>query len=375
MHEAVTLIKGVLGLEDTALTRPPTIRRPVIQIRPRAPSFPNGRRNSGDTEELIPLRSEYTSTMILPKPNYAATRPPQGDLDPNRIRSGSDPFTDPSLSPDKRKAAIASLLSSQQAPDGKRGPPPPRPANPPGMRSTSRRAPAPAPPPSRAFHSPQPLHADATDTSSISNPLTPTSGIDAPLLDHPATIVSVLEDTAEQADLVGGLHNGRRIASRSRTGSDLRSELSDTAIPLLDHHDEQALLDDDEDEDLHASRLRLWTFPAHLSDPELDAMMALFPGFISKAKAVNKMRFPLPRPASLTAAMQARDEEMGRMTPRSGEESWPAVYGIRLPPEGAEGFIRPGTGRMWVGESGRDARYRGGFWERVGRWFARLFGG
>jgi hypothetical protein len=134
-------------------------------------------------------------------------------------------------------------------------------------------------------------------------------------------------------------------------------------------------LDDDEDEELDAPRLRLWTFPGHLSDPELDALMALFPSFIRNAKGISKTRFPLPRPASLTAAMKARDEEMGRMTPRSGEESWPILFGIRVPPEGGEGFIRPGTGRMWVGESGRNAGYRGTFWERLARWFARLFGG
>ncbi len=389
MHEAISMIKGVLGFEDVALMNPPRIRRPVVQLNAKA-SFSNPRRFSGDVEELVPLRSEYATGPSTPRGGNAP--PSVHSLDPNRTRSGSDPFTDPNKSPDKRQFAGQALGAGQHT--GKRGPAPPVPVNPPGTRSTSRTAPV--PPPSRAYHSPQPVHADATNPlsqfltldnrdqgapSDASNPLTPTSGVDVPLLpkvEHPS-VVAAVEEAAEQEDQLASLGYNRRPVGRSRANSDLLSDNSDSdlatrsSMPLM--HPDSYALDDDEDEDLHGTRLRLWTMPAHLSDPELDAMLAMFPTFIKKAKTVTNVRFPLPRPASLTAAMKARDEEMGSMTPRSGEDSWPMDHGIKVPPEGAEGSIRPGTGRMWVGEAGREAGYRGTFWERVGRWFKRLFRG
>lgn len=186
--------------------------------------------------------------------------------------------------------------------------------------------------------------------------------------------MAALEEAAEEADTLAGLSTqyerqyGNRVRSQSNKSipEDLQSLIT-----------KQRIADsDDDDEDFTKPRLRLWTLPGHLRDPELDTLAALFPTYITKG--IQKIRFPLPRPiiiASGPSLSPYSDAEAGQIGRQLRESEWQVTLGIRIPPQDAEGFILPGTGRMWVGDALREEGYRGSFWARLGRWFRRLFGG
>lgn len=391
MNEAVTIIKGVLGFEDIPLTEPPKIKPITL------PSISRPMQKRLSMEMLISLDGADTSTAatIAPDPSMTpisqiyTTNGSSARLGPvSRTRSTSDPFMDPRNSPTKSLAPNTLDREQRMQSDEKkqRGPAPPIPTHRPG-RSISGKGPPPPPdqkrptahdsnrlsPPSSKL---RPAHRSLSAASDTSNPLSPS--LDEPLLaaDSAESVVAALEEAAEEADTLAGLSTQyeRQYGNRARSQSnksipeDLQSLISKQRIADPD--------DDDDDEDFSKPRLRLWTLPAHLTDPELDALAALFPTYITKG--IQKIRFPLPRPASIASGPSLSayaDAEAGQISRQLRESEWPVTLAIRIPPEDAEGFIFPGTGRMWVGDALREQGYRGSFWARLGRWFRRLFGG
>lgn len=381
MHEAVTILKGVLGFEDVALTEPPKIKPITLPATSRpVHKYPS-------MELLISLDHEVPSkSSPSPAVSPVATFQPVSDstsrLRPvSRTRSTSDPFIDPRNSPTKpTQDSISPSNSATATTKRHRGPAPPVPTHRPG-RSISGKGPPLSSDDDRL--SPAPLskrratNRSLSGTSDTSNPLSP--GLEEPLLaaDTAEAVVAALEEVAEEADTLAGLTTQyeRQYGTRLRSQSN-RSIPEDLQSLIVSPADGTAALEEDEDEDFAKPRLRLWTLPAHMADPELDALAALFPTFITSG--IQKLRFPLPRPTPATRTTTAEppysEAEAGRIG-KLGESSWPITAGIRIPPEDAEGFIFPGTGRMWVGDAPRDEGYRGSFWARLSRWFRRLFGG
>lgn len=229
----------------------------------------------------------------------------------------------------------------------------------------------------------------------MSNPLSPT--VESPLLAGQSggdsdSIIAGLEDAAEREDTLASLGRASRdklaLARPSRPASDARTLSTSEIRGLLDGTstldlnaenalDTEEFNEDDEEEDLSAPRLRLWTFPAHMTDGEIDGLLAVFPKHITKAQGMRSTRFPLPRPTSLKA-LKAHDAEMGMvggMQENDGEASWPTIMDVKMPPDDEYGVVAPGTGRLWLGELPRDAPWKRGFFERMARWFQGLFGG
>jgi len=384
MNEAVALIKGVLGFDDVALSTPPRLRRPTLPMLQPRPSFATNatprssfseQQRGHEVESLLPVRSSNSSTPAVSG---------------NRTRAPSDPFLDPSRSPDKRSAAPVATSA------GKRGAAPPVPSH---RRSASGKGPAPPPPISRNLQAPMPRmlqsRTPSTDTSDglSSNPRSPT--VESPLLTGRSggdsdSIVAGLEEAAEREDTLAslgraskdklGLNRPIRPAydARSLSASEIRGLLEGTST--LDLNAETALdteefNEDEEEEDLSAPRLRLWTFPPHITDGEIDDLLTIFPKHITRAQGMRSTRLPLPRPASLRA-LKAHDAEMGlSANDGEGEPSWPSVMDVKVPPDDAHGVVMLGTGRLWLGASPRDAPWHRGFFERLSKWFKGLFGG
>lgn len=395
MQEAVTIIKGVLGFEDLPLTKPPKIKPITLPPTTRPVHKYPSMEMLISLENDMPNVSSPPATMSSPVSTLNPANDPAARLRPvSRTRSTSDPFIDPRNSPTKPPAQdTPSPLDGNTTGQAKRhrGPAPPVPTHRPG-RSISGKGPPLAPDHDRSasfsnnrlslapLPKLRPANRSLSGTSDTSNPLSP--GLDEPLLaaDTADSVVAALEEAAEEADTLAGLTTQyeRQYANRTRSQSnrsipeDLQSLIAKPA-----GGDGTPNPEDDEDEDFANPRLRLWTLPAHLTDPELDALVALFPSFITSG--IQKLRFPLPRPtapAMVAAGTDAySDAEAGQLGRKAGEGSWPVTAGIRVPPEDVEGFIFPGTGRMWVGDALREEGYRGSFWARLGRWFRRLFGG
>lgn len=394
MHEAVTMLKGVLGFEDVPLTEPPKIK-PIVH-----PTVTRPIQKYPSMEMLISLDGMETPTPATPGPDTASSPvslmssanglvPRLGPM--SRTRSTSDPFIDPRNSPTKAVTPKGPGIGhpAESAAKKQRGPAPPVPAHRPGRSISGKGPPQPpdhkrssangadrlSPPIPKLRHANRSLSA----TSDTSNPLSP--GLDEPLLaaDTAESVVAALEEAAEEADTLAGLSTQyeRQYGNRARSQSnrsipeDLQSLIAKQQATNPEVND-----DEDDDDDFTNPRLRLWTLPGHLTDPELNALVALFPTFITKG--IQKLRFPLPRPANIAAAPGEpaySDAEAGQIGRRLAESEWPVTSGIRIPPEDAEGFIFPGTGRMWVGDALREEGYRGSFWARLARWFRRLFGG
>lgn len=392
MHEAVTMLKGVLGFEDVPLTQPPKIKPITL------PSMTRPMQKYPSMEMLISLDGMEASTPSTPFPAsspvshmYSADGSTSHLGPVSRTRSTSDPFIDPRNSPTKPLTpnALGGVPPVDSGAKKQRGPAPPVPAHRPG-RSISGKGPPPPPdqkhseansngrlsPPLARLRS---TNRSLSATSDASNPLSP--GLDEPLLaaDTAESVVAALEEAAEEADTLAGLSTQyeRQYGNRARSQSnrsvpeDLQSLIAKQRVTNVDACD-----DDDDDDDFTKPRLRLWTLPAHLTDPELDALVAVFPTFITKG--IQKLRFPLPLPAVMgmePSQTAYSDAEAGQISRKLGESEWPVTLGMRIPPEDAEGFIYPGTGRMWVGDALREDGYRGSLWARLSRWFQRLLGG
>lgn len=245
-----------------------------------------------------------------------------------RSRSRSDPFE----SPVRAQASYAGV--------GKRGPAPPVPKNPPSLRRPSGSA---------GFAAALPVY---------DNPLSPAAtAVDEPLLSNVSPAMGFSESTMP--------HLGE----------------------LCEGNDDDD--DADAEEDLTAPRLRLWTFPAHITDIEVDDLLSTLPRFLGAAPGFRNIRIPLPRPpphqgrahpriddveAQLGKEPEYDGSKSGQISASGENNSWPIVKGIRVPSESSDRYVRPGTGRLWVGESLRAPGWRGTLWERIMAWFRHLFG-
>lgn len=385
MTEAVALVKGVLGFDEVALSVPPRLRRPTLPMLQPRPSFASNnvtprssfgeQRNGNEVEQLIPLGLGISAASTT-----AA----------NRGRSTSDPFLDPSRSPAKSPDERYTLPIKHV---GKRGPAPPVPSH---NRSASGKGPPPPVPTSRNLQAPTPRMLQDRTLSETSDgygsaPLSPHA--ESPLLsamsnrDH-ESIVTGLEEAAEREDTLASLGRASRDKLRLMERADRGPSVSRSAIseareilgtPAISGLEFETALDteeydiDEEEKDLSAPRLRLWTFPSHISDGEIDGLLAAFPKHISRAQGVRSMRFPLPRPTSIRA-IKAHDLESG-FDGQDGEAAWPTILGSSVPPEDTYGLVSPGTGRLWLGGLPREAPWHRGFLERLAKWFKGLFGG
>jgi hypothetical protein len=320
MHEAVMMLKGVLGFDDQPLTAPPKLRR--IRTIPRSYSEARLRRpqvapSRGSPRKPPPQQEELLANAEAPPP------------DPSRTRAISDPFTDART----------------------------------GQRRPSGRGPAPPPPPSRSLHrsaASQPVYAAE-----------PTSHAESPLLPRDDPIGNPLaRRMSEDRELLLG--NGRTMSDDSTGPSGLFANGHHVMDNAIVEDDEDDPTEDDiaaEESELNQPRFRLWVFPAHIADPEAENLLGLFPAFIRGGR--GDVRFPFMRPGR-----GVKDLESGT------EPGWDTIVlesqvvakVPKLDLESEEGVIRHGTGRMWVGLETRTGGWAGGTWYRFRRWWRRLFG-
>ncbi|KAL7420567.1 hypothetical protein Q5752_004518 [Cryptotrichosporon argae] len=388
MHEAVSMLKGVLGFEDQPLTSPPKMRplrtSPQRQSasRARRPPPPASRTPTATIdeghgmEELLTLKSRPSG--------MPPASPPAATAAESRTRATSDPFNDNKRLPGKGAA--------------------------PQARTASGRGPAPPPPPSRrkvsAAQTADPLRSTLSlDQPSPLYPAEPSSNAASPLLPpqderESSPVVRALEAAAAEAP--GGAGMPRAVSEdRVRLLGRTTSDASD-ALPvagLFRAPSASALIDDDDEPDgdetdvaaeeaeLNAPRFRLWTLPAHTTDQELDALLGLFPAHI---RARAQVRFPFVRPgkgikdlelglgdaAGWDTVVVGGGSSDGDGDDGNGAQRAPPTEVLvpKLQGEEACGVVRSGTGRMWVGTEPRAPGWPGGAWFRFKRWWRRLFG-
>lgn len=344
------MIKGIIGFEDISLSSLPVLKRPSLAVlqRPSFPAYGSARSSfseaagAHEVEQLLPAN---TSSSVSVAPLTVDSRG----------RSFSDPFLDPSRSPLK-----------------------------PQHGGHSQRSPAPPPPISRRYETPNKIRVQSTHVSD-SGLKSPT--VDSPLLgagsrtpEMPSDGPTTMDDTSESQDVLASLGRASRdkfggdphlSGSRSLSAEDARLSLHvDSAL------DTQEYDQDEEDEDLSAPRLRLWTFPAHITDMEIDALLKVFPPHISKGHGLKSKTFPLPRPASLRA-LKAYDAEAGAAVAGDSvaeDTMWPTVEDLKIPPHDAYGLVAPGTGRLWISDRSRQAPWNRTLWARFIKWLLGLFG-
>ncbi|WVQ96376.1 hypothetical protein IAU59_003481 [Kwoniella sp. CBS 9459] len=375
MHEAVTLLKGVLGFDDQPLTSPPKLRR--IRTLPR--SYLEARSRRSTHHQLPPAHlsnanvdatEELLNTNGSPPPpfSYTSTSSSTGTHIDSRSRASSDPFID-------------------------------RPRPTPASSRTGRRGPAPPPPPSRrqVTNIPNPLQ---MSRSSSDGPGAVSSGSpESPLLPHSSSIVETLEQVAAQRSAHPHSIQPPPPPHPHRLSEDrvhlLTQRMSSDGIILVPNSNANAIADDNEDEededepseddiaaeeaDLNQPRFRLWIFPGHITDEEAERLLSLFPRFISNKADV---RFPFVRPGRGIKAMEeARWDAIalgasahGQGTGGEGHEEPKVVRVPKVEIESEEGVSRCGTGRVWVGTDSRTTGWQGGKWFRFKRWWRRLFG-
>ncbi|RXK40071.1 hypothetical protein M231_02711 [Tremella mesenterica] len=397
MHEAVMMLKGVLGFTDQPLTTPPRLKR--IRTIPRSYSnmrLGRSKPSSGSQERSLgsgsfsqlgfpgrpaqPLQIEevLTGETDVHSDGQAPPLPPRHD--PNsRSRATSDPFIDArSISPQKR------------TPSGRGPAPPPPPSRKPGSKMDV----------STSTSIPNPLQ---TTRTSMDTQLTvqeipdPSSNVNSPLLPE----MTDANDSVTRVLQAAALRSNAMVPQRHRldsTVADDRTHLLSARRTMSDDSEmarglyggpapEHAIVDEEEEEDpteddiateeaeLNRPRYRLWTFPVHISDEEAESLMKLFPVSITRTRGgkVKDVRFPFVRPGRGIKDLESGDRESSRWETVfvNGEEI------ARIPQvavESEEGVVRSGTGRMWVGLEVRGAGWRGGKWFRFRRWWRRLFG-
>jgi len=118
---------------------------------------------------------------------------------------------------------------------------------------------------------------------------------------------------------------------------------------------------------LNNPQLRVWTFPAYISNPELHTLIVAFPTFITKK---STHRFTPVHDSGKNKHRRSQDamktlEEGGPVT---GDNETDGV-GVRE----LRGEVKAGTGRMWVGEQIREDGWKGGLWTRIMQWFKGMF--
>ena len=131
-----------------------------------------------------------------------------------------------------------------------------------------------------------------------------------------------------------------------------------------------------EEADLNLPRFRLWTFPAHIDNQEIAALLALFPAFIAGAGGKGKgkgrgrdVRLPLTRPGAGVADKAEEAAWKGVEVDGKQVAKVPVIE-----QESKEGVLRCGTGRMWRGEDDREGPWEGNAWFRFVEWLKRFFG-
>lgn len=95
---------------------------------------------------------------------------------------------------------------------------------------------------------------------------------------------------------------------------------------------------------LHTPQLRVWTFPAHITNHEITMLLEAFPPFILKAAVPPKFSPP--------------------STQRKGDLEEGVVK---------SGDVSVGTGRIWIGEKTRDDKWQAGLWTRFVLWLKHMF--
>ena len=107
---------------------------------------------------------------------------------------------------------------------------------------------------------------------------------------------------------------------------------------------------------LSEAYLRTWTIPNTYTNPELHALLALFPSFITQ-RGIERFSVPVStKSSSVTPALI----ESGLANGGEGKET--------------EAEIRVGTGKMRKGQEKRVDGWRGGMWARFKEWFINMFG-
>lgn len=142
---------------------------------------------------------------------------------------------------------------------------------------------------------------------------------------------------------------------------------SNSALLIDDEYDEEdgadgvSISPSEEDEsmgDLTCPRWRTWVAPAGLTNPELCALVRLFPGHLGKKSKGGRFPYVGPGQGALEEGGGLKVERDGRTEGRGVVECLTAWSG---------------TGRMWVGAKEREAGWKGTGWERFCEWWRSLF--
>lgn len=185
----------------------------------------------------------------------------------------------------------------------------------------------------------------STSTAKVAN-VRPRSPSD-PFLDTPTLSHSIGSTVSGSPPTLGSNNNNEN--NITSTANDRLTELPATFRQQQAQGGKSTSLDSDEDNE--GPFLRVWTV-SDLSNPELQALISLFPDFIA--------RHALPRfPLVLEAAGKryTRDIEAG-LNAAGGEHT----------------EVSCGTGRILVGRKVRSYGWQGSWWQRFTGWWRRLFG-
>lgn len=183
--------------------------------------------------------------------------------------------------------------------------------------------------PRSSYHSDEPS-APVSTRIPLTRPRSPSD----PFLDTPALSRSIATSSSQS----GTLHGHPRLPSDDSADNNEGTETTKKATTFV-----QPFRPDDDQ-----PHLRVWITP-ELDNPELQALVSLFPNFISKQ---SLPRFPL-------------NQTRTRRNEQTLEEGLADMTGERKE-------VSCGTGRIWVGEKLRHG-YRGSWWHRFTQWWGRLF--
>lgn len=288
-------------------------------------------------------------TAVAPRPPplaSSASYDPDDPSDPLRPRAGSDPFSD---------ARNGNGGGGRQPSANRRGPAPPVPSKP--HYHPTQPHPAPAALKDRTFsHS----SAFSSTTAGELEPATPGGAEDHRLL------ASAYEDDGDG-------------------GSDALSLSSSISFEADADFDAAAADDDDgllaDVGALSGPRWRTWLAPPHLTNPELSALLRLFPAHISKPSKGARTPYVGPGQSALEEGLLSAGTGTGAGAGGGGrpESVRSAATGAtvddgRVAGRGVgECGAWGGTGRVWVGVGEREVGWRGTAWARFCAWWRALF--
>lgn len=189
-----------------------------------------------------------------------------------------------------------------------------------------------------------PLSRSSTHSGRARAPSDPFLDTNSPAALRPARSTSsfLLDADARDPGPADAQEDTADMAERSApAGELLERALHHASLGLVRAHSEQG----------EHEYLRAWTAP-DLANPELLALLALFPAALARR---TLPRFALA-PANARAKL-SQDLEAGASD--DGEEA-------------ARSEVRHGTGVMWVGPRERSGGWQGSLWERFKAWWRRL---